>query len=195
MLDRLNNFEYAFAQTFELERGYVPHSDADPETNDGITADTFREARRRGIVSGVEDLRDLTFEQKKTIIRIMWWMEMRLGELNDRDIAAELLDTGVNMGQGAAALIAQKACNYLGDRLSEDGILGEATLEALNRWSAKDKRALFVCLNGFQFMRYVAITAKKAGKRKFARGWTRRIQQYREETVIVTNSPAQVEKP
>lgn len=181
MQDGLDNFEYAFAQTFELERGYVPHSDADPETNDGITVGTFREAVGRGIVPDRGGLAALTFEDKKSIIRVMWWMEMRLGELDDRDIAAELLDTGVNMGQAAAALIAQKACNYLGESLAEDGVLGLATLEALNRWSAKDKRALFVCLNGFQFIRYVAICAKKPVKRKFARGWTRRIQQYREE--------------
>lgn len=181
MLDRLNNFEFAFARTFELEKGYVNPGQDDPETNDGITVGTFREAVRRGIVPDRGGLAALTFEDKKTIIRVMWWMEMRLGELNDRDIAAELLDTGVNMGQNAAALIAQKACNYLGESLAEDGILGMATLEALNRWSAKDKRALFVCLNGFQFMRYVAITAKKPGKRKFARGWTKRIQDYRGE--------------
>lgn len=180
MLDRLNNFEFAFARTFELEKGYVNPGQDDPETNDGITVGTFREAVSRGIVPDRGGLEALTFEDKKTIIRIMWWMEMRLGELDDRDIAAELLDTGVNMGQGAAALIAQKACNYLGETLAEDGVMGLATLEALNRWSAKDKRALFVCLNGFQFMRYVAICAKKPGKRKFARGWTKRIQQYRE---------------
>lgn len=181
MLERLNNFEYAFQETYELEKGYVPPSDADPETNDGITINLFNEAVRRGIVPDRGGLAALTFEDKKTILRVTFWMEMRLGELADRDIAAEIFDTGVNMGQGAAAAIAQKACNYLGEALKEDGVMGLATLEALNRWSAKDKRALFVCLNGFQFMRYVAITAKKAGKRKFARGWTKRIQQYREE--------------
>lgn len=182
MIERMNNFEFAFLRTFEIEKGqghgYVSIS-GDPETYCGITIDTFHEALRRGIVTGVGSLRELSVDQIMTIYRVMWWMEMRLGEINDRDIAAEIFDTGVNMGQGAAALIAQKACNYLGESLGEDSVMGLATLEALNRWSARDKRALFVCLNGFQFMRYTAIVAKKAGKKKFTRGWTKRIQDLR----------------
>jgi lysozyme family protein len=184
MNERLNDFEYSFIRTFEIEKGsgdgYVAMS-GDPETYCGITIDTFLEALQREIVTGVTCVRELSIDQIMTIYRIMWWMEMRLGEIDDRDIAAEIFDTAVNMGQRPAAVIAQKSCNYLGEHLAEDGVLGMASFEALNRWSKKDKRALFVCLNGFQFIRYVAITAKKAEKRKFARGWTKRIQQYREE--------------
>jgi len=49
----------------------------------------------------------------------------------------------------------------------------------LNKWSSKDERALFVCLNGFQFIRYVGIVEMNASQKRFARGWTKRIQTYR----------------
>ncbi len=177
----MNAFEYAVNKTLGLEGGYSNVAD-DPETNFGITIDDFNEALRRGIISGITDIKDLSIEQAKTIFRIVYWMEMRLGELSDPDVAAEVFDTAVNMGKSAAAVIAQKACNYLGEQLTEDGVMGLETLGTLNRWIAKDRRALFICLNGFQFMRYAAIVSKKAGKKKFARGWTKRIQQYAEVT-------------
>jgi len=179
----MNAFDYCFNRTFEIEKGpadgYSKGDQSDPETNCGITIDKFKEALQRGIITGVADLKDLTFEQKKTIYRVMIWMEMRLGEIEDVDIAAEIFDTATNMGNSAAAGIAQKACNYLGEYLREDGVMGLATLGALNKWAAKDKRALFISLNGFQFIRYVAIISKKNQKKKFSRGWTKRIQDYR----------------
>jgi hypothetical protein len=42
-------------------------------------------------------------------------------------------------------------------------------------------RALFICLNGFQFKRYVQIIENNVTQKRFARGWTKRIQSYREE--------------
>lgn len=178
---RTNNFEYAFQKTYDLEKGYVPPGDADPETVDGITIGLFNEAVRRGIVPDRGGLRAMTFEDNKTIARIMIWMELRLGELADRDIAAEVYDTCFNAGRRGGTRIAQKACNWLGEGLKEDGIMGLATLGALNRWSAKDKEALFKCLNGFQFIHFVATSARNPKKRKFNRGWMKRIQDYREK--------------
>jgi lysozyme family protein len=191
MNDRVNNFEYAFGNTFELEKGYHPGSDADPETNDGITIDVFNEAVRRGIVPDRGGLKALTHEDNKTICRIMYWMEHRLGELNDREIAAEVYDTIFNAGPGAGTRIAQKACNWLGEDLKEDGVMGLATLEALNRWSAKDPRALFKSLNGFQFIHFVAVSSRNPKKRIFNRGWMKRIQDYREEKRISMQAPGQ----
>ena len=184
MLDtsRQNNFEYAFQKTYELEKGYVLPGGADPETCDGITLATFNEAVRRGIVPDRGGLRAMTLEDEKTILRVMFWMELRLGELHDRDIAAEVFDTVINAGPRAGTRIAQKACNFLGEELAEDGIMGLASLGALNKWSAKDSRALFKALNGFQFIHFVAVSSRNPKKRKFNRGWMKRIQDYRENS-------------
>jgi lysozyme family protein len=84
------------------------------------------------------------------------------------------------MGTSQAVLISQKALNYLGESLAEDGEIGPKPIEALNRWSVKDERALLVCLNGFQFIRYVEIKKNNPSQVKFTRGWTKRIQGYKE---------------
>ena len=106
------------------------------------------------------------------------WGKLRLDEVSDITIAAEIFDTAVNMGVKAATLICQRALNYLGESLDEDGRMGSMTIAAINRWSRKDPRALHVCLNGFQFQRYVAIVEGDETQHKFARGWTKRVQSY-----------------
>jgi hypothetical protein len=69
--------------------------------------------------------------------------------------------------------------------------MGPVTIGLINKWCQKDPRALMVCLNGFQFIHYVAIgneglieeitrrVKSDSSQVKFARGWTKRIQEYR----------------
>ena len=56
--------------------------------------------------------------------------------------------------------------------------MGPKTIAAINKWAEKDQRALFICLNGFQFMQYVKIVSGNDTQKKFARGWTKRVQSY-----------------
>lgn len=175
-----SNFEYAFDRTLGLEGGYsnIP-GDAGGETNFGITYVTLQRAIREGLMPQTVTIASLTREQAKTIYLAYYWTPMRLNDIKSRDIAAELFDTCVNMGQKQALLIAQAALNYLGEDIAEDGMIGPNTINAINKWAQKDERALFVCLNGEQYIRYKLI--RKVGQNyKFARGWTKRIQQYHE---------------
>jgi len=172
-------FDHAFKETLGFEGVYSDVTeDRGGRTKYGITEATFRDALKRGIVVGVSDVADLTVPQAKAIYRADYWDRLQLFRLEDQRIAAEIFDTAVNMGRSAAALICQRALNYLGEKLEEDGIMGRKTIAALNKWSTKDSRALFVCLNGFQFMRYVKIVSGNDTQKKFARGWTKRVQSY-----------------
>ena len=178
----MSHFDEAFRRTIDLERGYVNDpADRGGETNYGITAKTLRAAVRVGIVSETTRISTLTLDEAKKIYRCFYWDALRLDRITDCEIAAEVFDTAVNMGLVEAVRIAQRALNYLGENLGVDGILGPKTLDALERWSRKDSRALFVCLNGLQFMRYVALVEADPTQQGFARGWTRRIQRYRGE--------------
>lgn len=176
----LGPFDYAFGQTLGYEGGYSYETDdRGGRTKYGITEAVYLDACRRGIINlTAPDIRDLTMEQAKAIYLTDYWNRLRLNEVKDAAIAAEIFDTAVNMGRTAATLICQRALNYLGESLEEDGIMGRKTIEALNKWADKDSRALFVCLNGFQFMRYVAIVKENETQHKFARGWTKRVQSY-----------------
>mgnify|MGYP001572800222 CR=1 FL=1 len=176
----MDAFDYAFNQTLNLEGIYSDDSaDRGGRTKYGITEIVFQDALRRGLISGVSDIRDLTTAQAKGIYKTDYWLRIRLHEILNVNIAAEIFDTAVNMGRNSAIKIAQESLNFLGEDLVIDGIIGLKTIEALNRWSKKDERALFVCLNGFQFMKYVGIIKYNLTQIKFAMGWTKRIQQLR----------------
>ena len=178
----LGSFDYAFNQTIGYEGAkYTDHpADRGGPTKYGITEAVYREAIKRKIISPVSvSIRNLTEREAKAIYLYDYWNRMRLNEVVDQFIASEIFDTSVNMGRKAAATICQKALNYLGESLEEDGIMGHKTINALNRWSNKDPRALHICLNGFQFMRYTEIVKGDGTQQIFARGSTRRVQSYR----------------
>lgn len=164
-------FPAAFAATLDYEGSYVDDP-ADPggETKWGISKRSYPDLC----------IASLTVEDAKQIYRRDYWNRLGLGKLNSECIAGEIFDTAVNAGRGTAAKIAQRALNYLGENLLEDGVCGSLTIAALNKWISKDERALFVCLNGFQFIHYHTITQRKNCLKRFARGWTKRIQQYKE---------------
>ncbi|MCK9566253.1 MAG: hypothetical protein M0Q43_09415, partial [Methanothrix sp.] len=150
-------------------------------------------ALERGIISGVTDIKDLTIPQAKAIYKVLYWFPLRLQDVKDIAIAAEIFDTGVNSGTPKAALIAQLALDYLGETLALDGNLGPTTLGLINKWCQKDPRALMVSLNGIQFIHFCAIVDQNIidtiqsrvrstpDQQQFARGWTKRIQEYRKE--------------
>lgn len=165
----MDAFERAFCETLSFEGEYVNDPD-DPggETKFGISKRSYPDV----------DIAALSFEQAKDIYKRDYWDVLNLHEIRREPISSEIFDTAVNMGRRTAITIAQRALNLLGEDLAEDGIIGVKTISALNRWSVKDMKALFICLNGFQFIHYHLITESNPRLKKFARGWTKRIQQY-----------------
>jgi lysozyme family protein len=96
-------------------------------------------------------------------------------------IAAELFDTGVNMGTGQSAKFLQRALNSLNnggtlyDDLIVDGGLGNATLEALTAYMKRRRHngeeTLFNMLNGLQVNFYIELTETRPKDEKFNHGW------------------------
>jgi lysozyme family protein len=176
----LGSFDYAFHNTLGYEGEYSYDSDdRGGETKYGITKTVFLQALSDSLFTSDTGLvKDLTVDQAKIIYRTYYWDKLKLNELRHPLIAGEIFDTAVNMGRKAATLICQRSLNFLGEDLDEDGVMGKNTMNALLKWEIKDTRALFVCLNGFQFQRYVAIVEGNSSQYKFARGWTKRVQSY-----------------
>ena len=189
----MDPFDYAFNHTLGLEGGYsnVP-ADRGGETKYGITRATFEQALAKGIISGTYDIKDLTIAQARAIYRTDYWLPLRLNEIRFPEIAAEIFDTAVNSGAKKATLFAQLALDYLGEPIKCDGVMGPVTIGLLNKWGKLDLQALMVCLNGFQFIHFVSIVdgdligriqslvKSNPSQRIFARGWTKRIQSYKE---------------
>jgi lysozyme family protein len=126
------------------------------------------------------DIKNLTLEKAREVAYANYWKPLRLDEIKSDFMAAELFDTAYNCGVGTAALVAQRALNFLGEDLAQDGILGPKTIARLNFWSDKDPVTLFKCLNGFQFVYYVQCVKSNPAQMKYSRGWMKRINEYQQ---------------
>jgi lysozyme family protein len=161
------------------EGGYANDPrDAGGETMYGITAQT---ARANGY-SG--PMRDLPRTTAIAIYRRRYVAEPGYAAIAtvSMPVAAELVDTGVNMGPPVASRFLQRVLNALNDRgdradLVVDGVAGPATLAALTgflaRRGAEGERVLLAALNGLQAARYVELCELRPANRAFAYGWLR----------------------
>ena len=119
------------------------------------------------------DVLNLTLDQAKQIYLRDYWRPLRLDEVRNGAVAAELFEQAVNFGLRGAAENLQTALNYLGLSVKRDGVLGAETLAAVNQ--LKDAKTLLKTLNGVQFTRYLEIVSADPAQRRFARGWLRRV--------------------
>jgi lysozyme family protein len=168
----MSSFDIAFERTIGLEGGYSNN----PADRGGPTKFGLSQKANPDL-----DIPTLTVQQAKEIYRKRYWNPLKPERIASEIIQLEIFDTAVNCGLGTAQLIVQRALNFLGETLAEDGQVGSLTIAALNRWIGKDSLCLFKCLNGFQFMHYVEIVKSRPGQKIFSRGWMKRIQEYRDE--------------
>lgn len=166
----------------DRESGYV-HDPADRggETNFGITVSV---ARSHGYTGPMVDLpRETAFE----IYADRYWNALRLDDVAaiSPEIAAELADTGVNMGVGVAGRFLQQALNAFNDGgrlwndLGVDGVVGKATVACLEVYAERRSTqghkvmvdVMLSALNALQGARYLDIAARDVSQERFVFGW------------------------
>ena len=97
-------------ELIDREGGYVNHpADRGGPTRYGITEAVARAHGYRGAI------RALPVDEAKAIYRRIYWLRPGFDRVAERapDIAAELFDTGVNMGPAVAATFLQRALTAL----------------------------------------------------------------------------------
>lgn len=160
------------------EGGFVDHpDDRGGATNFGITVSVSRAAGWQGT------MRDLPRELALAIYRKRYWTMPGFEAVAAvvPDVAAELFDTGVNMGPMVATLFLQRSLNALNRQgrdwpdLVVDGSIGPATLAALRglrnvRGPAGDV-VLLKALNALQGARYIEIAEGRPRNESFVFGW------------------------
>jgi lysozyme family protein len=171
----------AFAELdkiLKVEGGYTNDpDDAGGETNFGITEAV---ARANGYTGPMKNMK---VEQAREIYK----SEYITGPRFDRvyalspQIASELIDTGVNMGQSVAAKMLQRCLNVFNDKgklypdLEVDGKIGPGTCKALEAYLAKRKFegevVMLRALNALQGARYIEITENREPNETFVYGW------------------------
>jgi len=163
----------------EREGGYVNHpDDRGGPTRYGITAAV---ARAHGYAGPMADLPQ---EEAAAIYRRLYWLRPRFDEIARRvpRVAAELFDTGANMGPGVAATFLQRALTALNRNgkdypdLVPDGRIGERSLAALDGFlEARGKRGgetvLLRALEALQGERYLRLAERRPANEAFLYGW------------------------
>lgn len=155
--------------TIKAEGGYVNDpADRGGATKYGITQSV---ARANGYTG---DMRDLPLQTAKDIYKREYAIKPGFVDFPS-EVAAELFDTGVNMGTSIATKFLQRAVNVLaGSNIAVDGKMGPATRGAVNTYLTSRGNAadiLVKMLDCFQGVRYVEIVEKNPTQRKFINGW------------------------
>ncbi len=162
------------------EGGYVNHKDdLGSETNFGITVAT---ARAAGYVG---PMKALPRELAKTIYRRRYVIAPGFDRIADVSpaIAAELVDTGVNMGPAVAGKFLQRALNALNRQgkdyadLAVDGDVAGLTRAALIALIAKrgkeGEAVLLKAMDALQGARYIELGEARQANEEFMFGWLR----------------------
>ena len=163
----------------EREGGYVANpADKGGPTCFGITEAVARANGYRG------PMRQLPREEAVAIYKRLYWLRPRFDEIAKRSgrIAAELFDTGVNMGPAVAVTFLQRALTALNRNgndypdLVPDGRVGERTLAALDSFLAVRGRGsgetvLMRALEALQGERYLRLAERRPANEAFLYGW------------------------
>lgn len=137
-------------------------------------------ARQHGYSGDVCEMPRETAEQ---IAKTAYWDPLGLDEIAELStgIAAELFDTGYNMGPRWPAVFLQRCLNVFNRQgtdypdVAVDGKIGPATARALESLLRARPRhgeeVIMECLNSLQGARYVEITEARPAHESFSVGW------------------------
>ena len=173
------NIDDLIDELIEREGGYVSHpADRGGPTRFGIAEAV---ARAHGYAGAMADL---PRDEAAAIYRRLYWLRPRFDQVAERTprVAAELFDTGANMGPAVAATFLQRALTALNrggtdyPDLVPDGRVGPATLAALDAFlEVRGKRGgetvLLRALEALQGERYLRLAEKRPANEAFLYGW------------------------
>ena len=151
-------FENIIDKVLEHEGGYVndPY-DKGGETKYGIAKRWFPEL----------DIKNLSKEEAVNIYYNNYWNPSRAEKLPN-DIKATYFDMCVNMGQRQPVLILQQAINSRKvNKIKEDGVIGNITIENAGRVSKKR-------LQAYRCLFYGKLVVQKPDQERFYYGWYKR---------------------
>lgn len=173
------NVDALIDEVIGREGGYSNHpADRGGATRWGITE---KVARAHGYGG---DMRSYPHEEAVGVYRRIYWLRpgFDLVAKLAPALAAELFDTGVNMGPAVAAGFLQRALNALNRGASDypdlavDGRIGGQTVEALKRFldrrgAAAGESVLLKAVEALQGERYLRLAEERPANEAFLYGW------------------------
>ena len=160
------------------EGGYSNHpADRGGPTRWGITQAVARAHGYRG------DMRGFPRSEAVAIYRRIYWLRPGFDRIADAapEVAAELFDTGVNMGPAVAVTFLRRALNALNRGASDYADVGpvsridDATVAALSAFLARraphGETVLMKALEALQGERYLDLAERRPANEAFLYGW------------------------
>lgn len=162
-------------EIIRVEGGYTDDpTDSGGQTNYGITKEV---ALANGYTG---HMKDMSVEFARSVYRNKYWHPIG-GEdvLNLSEVvAAEMMDTGVNMGPSRAVRFLQRALNTFNKNetlypdLEVDGGMGPNTLSALRDYlQTREEGVLVKMLDCLQGAKYVRLAEERKKDERFIYGW------------------------
>lgn len=152
----------------KYEGGWAGNIDGCGCTLSGITLSTYRNFYGRNMTCN--DLRKMTSQQWERIFKEGYWNRWKADSIDNQSIANLLVDWvftsgvyGIRYPQGVLGV-------------TVDGKVGPKTLAAIN--NHPDKRKLFQQLWERRKKHFEAIANNNKGKKKFLKGWLRRLDAF-----------------
>lgn len=173
------NVDELIDDLIEREGDYVNHpADRGGPTRFGITEAVARAHGHTGAMA------ELPREEAAAIYRRLYWLRPKFDLVSERcpRVAAELFDTGANMGPAVAATFLQRSLTALNrggkdyPDLVPDGRVGPTTLGALDafleaRGSKGGETVLLRALEALQGERYLRLAERRPANEAFLYGW------------------------
>jgi len=161
------NWDRAFDLVLKSEGGYVnDNADHGGETNLGVTRAAWGEYKGRPIRDG--EMRQLTRDMVKPFYKSQYWDKVRGDDL-PAGLDYAVFDFAVNAGPGRAAKFLQRAVG-----VAEDGMIGPATMAAVQRANAAEVLAQF---SAAKESFYKGLVDRDPAQRRFIKGWLARVDQ------------------
>lgn len=175
------NFQSAIAFVLSNEGGLSENtSDTGGITNFGISFEFLKEIpenrlKQYGILDEVTEqtIRDLTRDQAISIYNGEFWGVVPFEKIQNQMLANYIFDMAVNMGISQAIKLTQRAvwaCQKKKDFITDDGLLGAKTIQAINHCSFMLLVGLAAQRDGF-YRQLVALNPKREGE---LNGWLNR---------------------
>lgn len=154
------DFDTAVERTLAREGGYV-NDPRDPggATKYGISQRIFPDL----------DIAGLTEARARAIYHSTYWTAPGIYRLTDDELAARVFDLAVNIGQGRAIRVLQRACNWFGPDLRTDGFIGPLTANFCNNW--RHPAALLAAVKAEAALYYRALN-----RPDYLAGWLNRLE-------------------
>jgi lysozyme family protein len=170
-------FQIALAFTLAAEGGYSNHpSDNGGPTNFGITMQTL--SQFRGAPVGISDIKNISREEVEAIYYKLYWLPMKLNEVNDNRISTVIFDIAVNKGIYGATKVLQRALKINPGGI--DGLMGPVTVNALISayTSPGGSRKLLIDLTKEMQLSYIRLIKSDIKQFAFIDGWFARSHRY-----------------